>query len=113
MASSVCTEGASGCPWGASVNRSPVRDGPGTLGTELNAQDRAYVLSAYLYRMTAENLRSRPGLRSIMCGYRMPVIPDAEWLARTRFFTTNAGRLDLRMSYCETAWTPEERAAAA
>ena len=65
------------------------------LGTQLTDEDRRHVLSAYVHRHTAGS---------------MPKRTDAEWLAATRFFTRQNGRLDLRFKRCETTWTPEQLA---
>lgn len=72
------------------------------LGTELNPADRARVLASYVYRMTHESLARYPeaGRRMRTGGYRMPILTDAEWLARTRFAVRRDGRLDARVRYC-------------
>lgn len=76
------------------------------LGSELCAADRAHVLAAYVYRMTTEARQRWPDASAYMLrnGYRMPERSDAEWLQRTRFRVTKAGRLDMRARHCETAY---------
>lgn len=74
-----------------------------TIGTDLCAEDRAYVLNAYIHRMTDESIARFPehARRMRAGGYRMPAFTDAQWLACTWFATKANGRLDARSRYCE------------
>lgn len=67
------------------------------FGNLLSKPDRAYVLSAYVYRHTPDHASvAKPSSRPLAFTHAS----DAEWLANTRFQVTKAGRLDRRVKGC-------------
>ena len=74
------------------------------VGTLLSPEDQAYVLNAYVHRMTDESIARFPDFARRMRagGYRMPARTDAQWLASTYFAVRKDARLDRRVSHCET-----------
>lgn len=75
-----------------------------TFGDRLHPADRAHVLDAYPYRMTAESCRRWPAIADLMRrgGFRLPIISDEEWLRTTEFRIRKDGRLDQRSKYCHS-----------
>lgn len=74
------------------------------LGTELHPDDRKHVLAAYVHRMTVETRASYPDFakRMVSRGYKLDPITDDEWLACTTFAVRVDGRLDRRVSACQS-----------
>lgn len=72
-------------------------------GSELSAQDRAYVLTAYVHRFTRQH-RPDWARKPMPSGKPYPAQfdSDAEWLANTRFAVRQNGRLDRRHGSCES-----------
>jgi hypothetical protein len=71
-----------------------------TLGNQLNPTDQKTVLSKYIYRFTADNTPAwakQPGHP-----YPLQFKNDQDWLAHTYFRTTISGRLDQRVTHCES-----------
>lgn len=81
-------------------------------GSELDYSVRREVLARFCNRMTVENIARYPYLKSMMDGYRMPIITDAQWLAHTQFAVTKTGKLDKREKHCMTLFSeiPEGKA---
>lgn len=71
------------------------------LGTELNAEDQAYVLRAYVHRFTGQHKPTwarKP--RPDGSDYPVQFKDDQDWLAHTEFYVTPKGRLDRRQDLC-------------
>ena len=76
-----------------------------TRGTDLKPEARRQVLDRFVYRMTNESIARWPEAARQMRvgGFRMPILTDAEWLARTEFATRKDGLLSNAVRYCRTA----------
>lgn len=70
-------------------------------GNRLEYVDQVYVLAAYIYRNTVENLRAHPDCVR-QAGGSLPPITDARWLEITDFVVKNNGHLDGRVRSCTT-----------
>lgn len=73
------------------------------LGTELTAEDRQRVLSAFVHRYTREH-KPQWANQPWKDGKPYPVqfASDADWLAHTRFAVRPNGRIDRRIHSCES-----------
>lgn len=72
-------------------------------GTELNANDQAYVLNAYIHRYTAEHKPDWANtLKPDGTPYKPQFASDADWLANTKFYVRKDDRLSNAFSYCES-----------
>ncbi len=84
-------------------------------GSNLHPEDVRHVLSAYVHRYTGEH-KPAWALKPWKDGKPYPVqfATDTDWLNNTRFAVRKNGRLDSRVSTCESAPTwpnnPELRA---
>jgi hypothetical protein len=65
-------------------------------GDRLNAELRAEVLRAYIYRWTSENEHRLTAWHGIKSCPTMPLISDAQWLREHAFRVTVKGHLDQR-----------------
>lgn len=76
------------------------------LGINLCAEDRNYVLRAYVNRYTREHVPAW-AKREWRDGRPYPVqfASDAEWLSHTKFAVRSDGRLDRRHKCCESTPT--------
>lgn len=74
-----------------------------TLGSLLHSADKAYVLSAFPYRMTHESVKQWPGVTEQMRkgGFRYSLISDDQWLSSTTFAVKKDGGLWLGRTHCE------------
>ena len=76
-----------------------------TRGCDLSDAVRRDVLRRFVHRATVENFGALRRARAILGqAFDMPLVSDAEWLARTRFATKKDGTLDERTRHCETSW---------
>jgi hypothetical protein len=90
-------------------------DQPLKPGNELNAEDRAYVLRAYVHRYTGDHMplwADKPWMDNKP--YPVQFANDQDWLRNTRFHVKKNGRLDRTTGHCESSPTwplnPELRA---
>jgi hypothetical protein len=64
------------------------------LGTDLNFQERRYVLNKWVYRFTGENKPEWANqLKPDGTSYAVQFLDDKDWLANTRFYVTTTGKL--------------------
>jgi hypothetical protein len=70
-------------------------------GNRLKPSARAEALSAFIYRVTHENMARNPRLVR-QTGSRLPPISDQQWLEITEFRVTRSGDLDMRTRFCFT-----------
>ena len=70
-------------------------------GTQLNSEDTAHVLAAYVHRFTGDH-KPNWALRGRRDGspYHVQFANDADWLHHTKFVVTENGRLDHRYKEC-------------
>ena len=87
------------------------------LGTELTQEDQRHVLNSFVHRFTREHKptwASKPWKDGKP--YPVQFASDREWLANTRFAVRRNGRLDNRVTECQSSQTwpdnPELRIAA-
>lgn len=67
------------------------------LGTQLSSEDQRYVLSSFIFRST----KNTPYPKYVGAG-PIQFASDQEWLAHTRFYVTQTGKLDKRRKFCES-----------
>lgn len=80
---------------------------PSRKGSELNAADRAYVLSAFVHRATGDH--TPQWFKTPMhdgTPYQVQFADDRDWLENTRFQTDIYGALDrgCKSCYSEPTW---------
>lgn len=74
-------------------------------GSKLSDQQRRQVLSAFVYRWTADNpMRERAWAHHERP--RIPLISDDEWLKRYQFYFTSTDRLSVKKRYAEPILPP-------
>ena len=73
------------------------------LGTQLNSEDRAYVLAAYVHRFTG-NHKPNWAQKTIPNGnpYEVQFKDDEDWLNYTHFAVNRKGKLDRSCGECRS-----------